>query len=206
MQILTFNQNPMGQNCYAVLKGQQALIIDPGFYTAELAEFLAQHGPVVEYVLLTHGHFDHFLALPRVLALCPNAKVVLHEADLAALTDPMISLAAVFQQPQPNMQANIVLKNEQQTLPFAGEAIRFMHTPGHTPGSVCFFLENSIFSGDTLFHRGFGRTDHVGGSLNTLRVSIKRLLSQEQDFTVYPGHGRSTTILFEKNNNPLILV
>ena len=141
-----------------------------------------------------------------MLALCPNAKVVLHEADLAALTDPMISLAAVFQQPQPNMQANIVLKNEQQTLPFAGEAIRFMHTPGHTPGSVCFFLENSIFSGDTLFHRGFGRTDHVGGSLNTLRVSIKRLLSQEQDFTVYPGHGRSTTILFEKNNNPLILV
>lgn len=206
MKLQIFNENPMGQNCYAVLHNNRAALIDPGFYTSELAEFLNLNGPVVDYVLLTHGHFDHTLALPQVLEHCPNAKVVLHEADLAALTDPMVSLAAVFQHPQKNMKADVILKSEQQTLPFAGEAISFMHTPGHTPGSVCYFFAESIFSGDTLFHRGFGRTDHVGGSIITLRESIRRLLRVRENYTVYPGHGRSTTINFEKENNPLILI
>lgn len=206
MEIKIFNRNPMGGNCYAVLKNGEVFLVDPGFYTHDLEVFLTENGSKVRYILLTHGHFDHFLGLTKVQPLCPNAKVVVHAADEIALTDPMVSLAAVFHRPQQNVAANILLQSEEQKLPFAGDEIAFLHTPGHSPGCVCYFFEDVIFSGDTLFYRAFGRTDHVGGNFEVLRNSVNRLLALPQNYKVYPGHGETTTLFDEKNNNPLIVL
>lgn len=206
MEIKIFNRNPMGENCYAVLKNGEFFLVDPGFYTHDLEAFLTENGSAVRYILLTHGHFDHFLGLAKVQALCPKAKTVIHAADEIALTNPMVSLAAVFHRPQQDFAADTLLHSETQKLPFAGGEITFLHTPGHSPGCVCYFFEDVIFSGDTLFHRGFGRTDQVGADFEALRSSVNRLFALPQDYNVYPGHGAATTLFDEKNNNPLIVL
>ena len=203
MNISAFSRNPMGENCYAVTLEEQALLVDPGFYTKDLAAFLEEWGPRVCYVLLTHCHFDHILALPQVLSHCPNVKIVIHQADAAGLWDPELSLSGSFRRrcPQQPLSADIVLQNETETLPFGSTEIGFLHTPGHTAGSVCYLLKENMFSGDTLFPLSCGRTDLPSGSPVQMAASLRRLRDLPVNYTVYPGHNEKTTLFFEKNNN-----
>ena len=164
-------------------------VIDPGYEAHTILSKVSALGLTVEAILLTHGHFDHVGAVK----------------DIAAETDCRVFLCAEDTQLPPMFTAGKLYYTDTYTegsaLNLAGLSIRVLHTPGHTPGSVCLLTENALFSGDTLFAGSCGRTD-IGGSWPAIQKSLARLASMEADFTVFPGHGESTTLAQEKKYNP----
>ena len=164
-------------------------VIDPGYQANTILEKLDALGLTVDAILLTHGHFDHVGAVK----------------DLAADTDCRVFLCADDTQLPPMFTAGPLYYTdtyrEGSVLNVAGLYIHVLHTPGHTPGSVCLLVDDAIFSGDTLFAGSCGRTD-IGGDWATIQKSLKRLAAMEADFTVFPGHGESTTLAYEKRYNP----
>ena len=179
-------------NCYLVWDEDSpaCVVIDPG-YESDRVLLEAKHlGKEICAVLLTHGHFDHVGAVRDLVAEvgCP---VYIHEADLSM---PAQMTAG------PLYYTNLC--GEGDRLELAGLSFKVLHTPGHTPGSVCYLCENAIFSGDTLFWGSCGRTDLPGGSWSTIRASLQRLRDLSGDYAVYPGHGDSTRLDFERKMNP----
>ena len=179
-------------NCYLIHDeaSKACCVIDPGYDADAILEECEKLGLSVEAILLTHGHFDHVGAV-KDLAAETGCKVYLHTADLAM--PPMMTAGTLY-------YTDTYTEGSQLNL--AGLSIGVLHTPGHTPGSVCLVTENTMFSGDTLFCGSCGRTDLPGGSWKTIRESLLRLSSIDRDLIVYPGHGESTTLAWEKQYNP----
>ena len=179
-------------NCYLVWgeDSPTCVVIDPGYEPETILSEVKKLGKEIAAVLLTHGHFDHVGAVK----------------DLAADTDCPVYLCAEDLSMPPQMTAGPLYYTntyaEGDFVEAAGLAFKVLHTPGHTPGSVCLMCENVIFSGDTLFWGSCGRTDLPGGSWSTIRKSLKRLAELSGDYDVYPGHGDSTTLSFERKMNP----
>ena len=175
-------------NCYVVHKqdSDRCVVIDPGYEPEKISAFLEKNGLQLEAILLTHGHFDH---VGGVKALAEDCKVYLHELE--------------HTMPQA-LTAGPLYATDTYPAQFEVAGIEFtvLHTPGHTPGSVCLICENAMFSGDTLFAGSCGRTDLPGGDWATIGKSLARLASLEGNFWVYPGHGPSTTLRDEKKYNP----
>ena len=165
-------------------------VIDPGYESDRILDECEKLGLTVEAVLLTHGHFDHVGAV-KELAAETGCKVFIHAADLTM--PPMMTAGALYYTDT---------FAEGTTLNLAGLSLSVLHTPGHTPGSVCLLCGTSIFSGDTLFAQGCGRTDLPGGDWATILQSLNRLGRIEGNFWVHPGHGPSTTLAQEKRYNP----
>ena len=164
-------------------------IIDPGYEADTILQECEALGLHVEAILLTHGHFDHVGAV-RDLAADTGCRVFLCAEDDAL--PPMFTGGKLY---FTDAYAEGTILN------IAGLYLRVLHTPGHTPGSVCLQCDGSLFSGDTLFAGSCGRTD-IGGSWTAIQASLQRLASLEGDLTVYPGHGQSTTLAVEKRYNP----
>lgn len=164
-------------------------IIDPGYEANTILDETAMLGLTVEAVLLTHGHFDHVGAV-KDIAADTDCRVYLCADDLSL--PPMFTAGQLY---YTDTYA------EGSTLDLAGLSIHVIQTPGHTPGSVCLLVEDAMFSGDTLFAGSCGRTD-IGGSWPQISASLRRLSKIDADFTVYPGHGESTTLAYEKRYNP----
>ena len=166
------------------------VVIDPGYQADTILREAKVLGKEISAIFLTHGHFDHVGAVRDLVAEvgCP---VYLNDADLAM---PAQLTAG------PLYYTNIY--GEGDFVDAAGLSFKVLHTPGHTPGSVCLMCENVIFSGDTLFWGSCGRTDLPGGSWNTIRISLRRLADLKGDYRVYPGHGDETTLDFERKMNP----
>lgn len=164
-------------------------VIDPGYQADAILDELEEAGLELEAILLTHGHFDHVGAV-RDLVAETGCRVFIHTADLTL--PPMFTAGKLY---YTDTYA------EGSELRLAGLSIHVLHTPGHTPGSVCLLAESSLFSGDTLFAGSCGRTD-IGGDWATILSSLNRLKKMEADFTVFPGHGESTTLAREKRYNP----
>lgn len=164
-------------------------VIDPGYDAPAILDRLDELGLTLDAILLTHGHFDHVGAVK----------------DLAADTDCRVFLCAEDTQLPPMFTAGKLYftdtYGEGSILNIAGLYIHVLHTPGHTPGSVCLLADDALFSGDTLFAGSCGRTD-IGGNSTVIQKSLKRLASMEVDFRVFPGHGESTTLAAEKRYNP----
>ncbi len=192
-------------NCYifGCAKTGEAVIIDPGG-DAELIIATAERiGAKVKMVLLTHGHYDHIGGLNAVKAKygCP---VLIHVADEEALTNPMVNLSALTGADIRCQPADQIL-DDGDRIGVGKLQLEVLHTPGHTPGGVCFRWENIVFGGDLLFEGSVGRTDLPGGSFDQLEESIIRRIYVLSDETViYSGHGESTTVGFEKKNNPFV--
>ena len=167
-------------------------VIDPGYQADTILDEVEALGLTVEAVLLTHGHFDHVGAVKEIAAET-DCKVFLHTQDLTM--PPMMTAGTLYYTDS---------YGEGTQLNLAGLSIGVLHTPGHTPGSVCLMVGSSMFSGDTLFAGSCGRTDLPGGDWKTIRESLGRLASLEDDFTVFPGHGESTTLALEKQYNPYL--
>lgn len=171
------------ENAYCI---DGELLIDPGDDLPTLARLAGG----IKAILLTHGHFDHMLAAEE-LQKRTGVPVYVHPLDAPMLSDASLSAynPEVSSLPQPGHIACTAY-------PESLFGFRVLHTPGHTPGSVCLYREEEkvLFSGDTLFQAGFGRTDLAGGSMHQLLSSLRTLLALPQDVRVYPGHGESTTI------------
>ena len=181
-------------NCYLVWgeDSPTCVVIDPGYEPETILSEVKKLGKEIATILLTHGHFDHVGAVK----------------DLAAEADCPVYLCAEDLSMPPQMTAGpLYYTNTYADGDFveaAGLAFKVLHTPGHTPGSVCLMCENVIFSGDTLFWGSCGRTDLPGGIWSTIRKSLKRLAELSGDYDVYPGHGDSTTLSFERKMNPYL--
>ena len=178
-------------NCFAIrdADSKSCCVIDPGYRADLILDYLEREKLTLDAILLTHGHFDHVGAVRDIVAET-GCRVYIHAADLNL--PPMFTAGPLY---------FTHTYDEGDTLNLSGLEITVLHTPGHTPGSVCLLVENFLFSGDTLFAGSCGRTD-IGGDWATIQKSLGRLAGIEADFTVYPGHGESTTLAREKRYNP----
>ena len=184
---------------------REAWVVDPGDEVDRILQVLRQHELKLKAILHTHAHLDH-LGATHQLHSVTGASIALHEDDLY-LNNNLLMQAEVLGLPVPETpQIDHSLKDE-ESLKLGSLETQVIHTPGHTPGSVCFFLPGKdaiLLTGDTLFSGGIGRTDLWGGSHSDILRSLERLMSFRDETEVFPGHGPSTTILKERKNNPFL--
>jgi hydroxyacylglutathione hydrolase len=194
------------ENCYlyACPKTREAVIIDPGDEAQRILEAIQEYKLIPKYILNTHGHIDHICAIDEVSEVYP-VPLAIHPADLPMYTDEWHAQRYGRSAPLVKRKPDILLK-EGDRITFGTLTLEVLHTPGHSPGSVCLVSRpHCVFSGDTLFQRGIGRTDLPGGNYRQIEQSIrKKLYTLEDDLIVFPGHGESTTIAEEKHENPFI--
>lgn len=195
LQIQTLAVGPIRANCYilSLPDRHDCVLIDPGAQPERI--LAAAKGKLVAAVLLTHGHFDHIGGVMGVLS--PGTALYIHTLDEPMLHDPAKNMAVMIgQELVVHHKAALVTQGEH--ILAAGIDFTVLHTPGHTPGSVCYQAEGALFTGDTMFRHGYGRTDLPGGSWDDLYQSMKRLLLLQKDFEVFPGHDDPTTIGLEQ--------
>ncbi|KPH71775.1 MBL fold metallo-hydrolase [Oceanobacillus caeni] len=205
MEVLTLSLGPLGTNCYIIISAGEALIIDPGGEASKVIEMLTSKNATPKAILLTHAHFDHIGAVED-LRNHYNIEVYLHENERDWLLDPQLNGSFKFVGNEIKTEKPEHYLSE-GNLTISSFIFEVRHTPGHSPGSVSFVFEKEqwVFGGDVLFYGGVGRTDLLGGDMSQLIQSIQnKFYSLPDDFTVYPGHGPKTSILFEKSNNPFV--
>ena len=212
IQVHKFEVNPLGENCYIVWDDScEGIIIDCGAWgeqeEEQIARFVADNGIQLRYALQTHMHFDHVLGLDfvhRTYGLSPLchaseqriyefAPVMAREWFQMQMAEPIVPVAGYLA--------------DGQALTFGHTTLRVLHTPGHSPGSLSFYLpdDHLLFSGDTLFCGSVGRTDLPGGSMQQMTESLRtKVLTLPSEVVVYPGHGPSTTIGDERLYNPYL--
>ena len=187
-------------NCYLITDKASGLsaLVDCTEASDKMRRFIGD--AKLEYILLTHGHFDHIGGVPEVKKDY-GAKVVISEEDAPMLSSGKASLSAFMGIQQENCEPDITVSEGSEII--LGETkIKVLATPGHTKGGVCYLLDDCIFTGDTLFFCSCSRTDFPGGSSKEIMQSLKRLSTLDGSLKVYPGHDRISTMAFEKANNP----
>ena len=205
INVKTFKVGYLATNCYVITDKDtgKAAVVDAGAKSAELLEYIKEIGAEnLEYILLTHGHFDHIMFVPELKRIT-GAKVVISKEDAPFLYDSSLNLSANFRLKTEDVSADITLSNG-DCLVLGNTKLVFISTPGHTVGSGCFVSEKDkiIFSGDTLFKCSMGRTDFVTGDEQAMFASLKKLSRLNGDYKVYPGHNEPTTLEYERNFNP----
>ncbi|MFH0703176.1 MAG: MBL fold metallo-hydrolase [bacterium] len=203
MIIRTLNIGPFQVNNYLIVCRdtlESALIDAGGDYKATI-KLASEYNAKIKYVLNTHGHLDH-IAGDFDLQTKGGAKILIHKAD-EFLVNSLKEHLKTYGMPEYEPPKPDEFIEDGQEIKIGDLTIKVIHTPGHSPGSVCYLLNNILFSGDTLFADSVGRTDLPGGSYEELANSIKNKLFTLDDATiVYAGHGAATTILNEKLHNP----
>lgn len=196
MKIISMQVGPIMTNCYILIdeESKKTAVIDPGEDADRILAALREEDSQVEYILLTHGHYDHTTAVPELHAALPQARIYIHQADANGAGSKLFPLASQVE--------DLLLYDEGDTLALGGLTIQVLHTPGHSPGSVTLLAEEYMLSGDTLFAMSCGRTDLPGGDSYDMIASLVRLADLEGDYKVCPGHGEDSTLDFERKNNP----
>ena len=207
-QIKVFRFNALEANCIVLRRDgrDDCIVIDPGMYTDDeasaLKAYLSGNNLTPAAILLTHGHFDHIFGVHYF----PGVRVCMHPADKAVVKGSEEYIprkrreAGDFRFPTVDIE-------DGEILDIAGLRLRVIHTPGHTPGGVCYYLEddNLLIAGDTLFAGSIGRTDLPGGDYDALMDSLlRKVLALPGDTDVLPGHGMMTNIAREAMTNPFL--
>jgi len=202
MYLESFSDNPYATNCWLVGKEgtEEAILVDPGFSPERVRAMLDAAGRVPVAVLATHGHYDHIGVAPEVCG--DDVPFFIHSADRQALVDPA-GWGAGY--PAPAVDVSVVRElGDGEVLELAGLRIQVLHTPGHTPGSVCFRTNANVFSGDLVFAGSIGRYDFPNSSPEEMRASLERFLELPDELPVHPGHGPATTVGAERAANPFL--
>ena len=197
-----FSDNSFQTNCWMIAAdaSDDAVVVDPGFSPARVHEMLVAEGKRPVAVLATHGHFDHVGSAAEFCG--DDLPFYIHEADALALTDPLAWGASAGTPPVPVKDVRSIADGDELT--FAGFAIQVIHTPGHTPGSVCLRTDGWVLSGDLVFAHAIGRSDFPNSSPADMRESLRRFLELPDGLDVLPGHGPRTTVGRERADNPYL--
>ncbi len=189
-------------NCYIIKQegSRGAVVIDPGDDAILIKSTLHDMDAYPALILLTHGHFDHILAVD--LLRTEKTKVAIHKADANMLLERDLISGILKHNPWPFKSADVVFGDKDRHVSLCGYDFEVIHTPGHTEGSVCYLFGDLLFTGDTLFRGGMGRTDFQGGNINKMIASLRLLYSMPGDYGVFPGHDRDTTLSDERTTNP----
>ena len=194
MKIQNLYPGSWGSNCYLLTNGSHAALVDPSADATTLLQAVADQGATLDFILLTHGHFDHITSIDT-LRQHTNAPVMIHRDDAEMLVDSKKNAFFTFFHLDRTYRDADRLLQDQETLTLGDGIIQVIHTPGHSRGSVC-YLCNSEFmlTGDTLFAEGYGRYDLHGGSAAQLSESLAKLRSYPQALPIYPGHGAPSNL------------
>ena len=193
MKIELLCRGMVESNCYALENDGEAVLIDAGAHPDDIDAALQKRGLRLRAILLTHGHFDHILGV-EAIAEKHRVPVYIHENDEEMLSDGMKNAYSVFFGGEWGEFHGAGTFRDGDVLTIFGEEIEVIHTPGHSEGSVCFKVGNSLFTGDTIFSRGTGRCDLYSGDTDKIRASIAMLDTLPADMTIYPGHGISCSL------------
>ena len=205
LQIQKITNPEDAQNAYVIWQEGEhsAIVIDPSLQIKNILYFLQEEALTCTAILLTHGHFDHIAGVEE-LRKQSGAPVYIHKNDAPMLIDSTKNGSAIMSKKPLLLQPAEQLFLGDQQLLLCGLQVFAMHTPGHTVGSMCYRIENALFSGDTLFYLSIGRTDLPSGSEQDMHASLLRFRELEEDYEVYPGHAQSTQLSFEIANNPFL--
>lgn len=185
-------------NCYLLSSEKAAIVIDPGYESQEALTFLNNNSDKERLILITHAHFDH-IGGANFLREKSGVKIAIGEFDNPALSDNIINEAVVGGVEIAPFSADILIADNQE-FSVGDINIKAYLTKGHTIGGICYQIGDNIFSGDILFHRGFGNTCFHGGSRREMVNSLNFLFNSfDVNTKVFPGHGEATTIGSEKN-------
>lgn len=195
MKIKKFGENPYGQNSYLLIEQMNAIIIDPGMNAPMLIEEIKNKELKLQAILLTHGHFDHIFGI-MLLEKEYHVPIYIHEAEAKLFLENDFNYASMFGRKfDLSKDVKITPFKHLDEISISSFKIKVHHTPGHTAGSSCFQIEGNLFTGDTLFSMGVGRTDLMTGNLNALRKSLDYIFSSFSMKTmIYPGHERSNLL------------
>ena len=201
MKTITFHTTALETNTYLALNGERAFVVDPGADADKILAAAEAEGAKIEWVLLTHAHFDHIGGVAELQRA--GAQVVLHRDDLGIVSS--FKNLAFYAGVKVEKFLPDVTVSGGETLDVAGVKVRVIHTPGHTAGGVCYDAADVIFTGDTLFELSYGRTDFPTGSFKELKNSVlNKLFALPGDYRLLPGHGAPTTLAFEREHNPIL--
>ena len=189
-------------NCYIVHadNSKTCAVIDPGYSPERILSTVSRLGLTIDAVLLTHGHFDHVGAVEAIVK-ATSCKLWMSQRDYTQVSTPDNDYCYPIHDCD---FTEVWFCEEGEQIRAGGLTFTVLETPGHTWGSVCYCCDGAMFAGDTLFARSIGRTDLPGGDWNTMETTLERLKELEQDYTVYPGHGPSTTLTTERMYNPYL--
>lgn len=204
-EVIKLNRNVMAVNTYIVYNEEtkKGVVIDPSFNPQVVIDCINEEDIEIEAILLTHGHFDHIAGVDAVRKQF-GVPVYIHADDadmLFSAEKNHSSMAGARIETDP---AEHTFKSGDM-LEFAGMKFGVLGTPGHTMGSVCFLTDDMMFAGDTLFYMSIGRTDLGGSDPRKMQESLEILRKIPEDLIVHPGHGQSSSLAFEKDNNPFLM-
>lgn len=198
MLVETFAVGMLSTNCYVTSSKEtkEAIVIDPGLdFSSEaqpILNYITAGNLEVKFIVNTHGHDDHIKG-NTLFQEEFNVPICIHQLD-----------AHFIETAEQNKFPPNILLEDGSLVNFGSETLKVMHTPGHTPGSICLVGEKIVFTGDTLFAGGIGRTDFIGGSMSDMEVSLQKLTRLPDYLLVYPGHGATSIIGEEKSVNPFL--
>ncbi len=210
IEVHSFTFNPFQENTYLLSdSNKNAIVIDPGMYDAQelkqLTDFITDKNLAVQKVLLTHAHLDHVFGLKALLEVY-DVPFYLHKEELPVYTTAeTVAKNYGVELSLPQKEYQFISEND--TVSFGEEELEIRFTPGHSPGSICFYSQKSnwVIGGDVLFQQSIGRTDLPGGDFDTLIKSIQtQIFTMPDDTRIYSGHGPSTIVGLEKMNNPFL--
>jgi hydroxyacylglutathione hydrolase len=203
----TYTVGSLQENCTLLHDGKEAILIDPGDEAQRLLQSLKTKNLTLQAIWLTHAHFDHIGAVAEIQETLGDIPVFLHPNDNVLFENAHLAAERwdiPFRQPKTK---TLELKDN-GILEFAGAKVHCLFTPGHAPGHIAFYVasEGFVIAGDALFRGSIGRTDLPMGNHQQLLDSIRsKLFTLPDETVVYPGHGPTTTISFEKQTNPFLL-